>query len=493
MDKSNIRAGRLTSAQYAETFCDIHPPLDQKMAAFESSRCYFCYDAPCMEACPTQINIPEFIRRISTENTLGAGTEILEANILGGTCSRVCPVEILCEQACVRNTSEDKPVTIGLLQRYATDYVFKAVESGKMKQPFTRARATGKKVAVVGGGPAGLSVAHRLAMLGHDVEIFEALPKTGGLNEYGIAVYKMLDDFAQREVKFLLSIGGITVHNGKRLGKELKLVDLRSKYASVFLSIGLGGVNALKLEGEDWPGVMNAVDYIAELRQCKNYSKMQVARDVVVIGGGNTAIDIAIQSKALGAENVTLVYRRGSSDMSATGYEQELAQTRGVKIVLWSRPVGLEGSSAGVRGVKFEKTRKNAKGELEGTNEFFVVPADHVFKAVGQLLLPEVQELEVVKGKFKVDARGETSVKGVYAGGDCIAHKEDLTVAAVQDGKISAYAIHEALTGEKLSGKGMKDYKAIAALDAARVLNHPAHIHGGLGKQKIGTTVGGAR
>ena len=433
----DIRTGRLSPEQYSHGFCDIHPPFDQKMATLESSRCYFCFDAPCMEACPSEINVPEFIRRIQTGNIKGAGVEILSANILGGTCARVCPVEILCEQACVRNTSEKNPVQIGRLQRYATDYIFE-----NKIQPFTRATPTGKKVAVVGAGPAGLSCAHQLARHGHDVEIFEALPKAGGLNEYGIAAYKMLDSHAQKEIEFLLSIGGITVHTGKRLGKDIKLADLRAKFSAVFLSVGLGGTNSLQLDGEsgdqNMPGVLNAVDYIAELRQAKNYADLKVGANVVVIGGGNTAIDMAIQSKALGAENVTLVYRRGSAEMSATTYEQELAQIRGVKIIFWSKPIALEGDSAGVRSIKFENTKTNVQ---------FSIEADMVFKAIGQnLLSTEFSELELDGKKIKVNDSKQTSLKGVYAGGDCITHKEDLTVAAVQDGKIAGIAIHKELS-----------------------------------------------
>ncbi len=450
------QARSLSQEEYKKTFCDIHPALDSKLAAVESSRCYFCYDAPCMEACPTTINIPEFIRRISTGNRKGAGIEILEANILGGTCARVCPVEVLCEQACVRNKAEDSPVKIGLLQRYATDYIFE-----NKIQPFTRAAASGKTVAIVGAGPAGLSCAHQLSKLGHDVEIFEAKPKAGGLNEYGIAAYKMLENFAQREVDFLLGIGGIKIHNGKGLGTGVTLPELRKSYDAVFLATGLAGVNALQLVGEQLPGVINAVDYISTLRQTKNYSDLKIGKKVVVIGGGNTAIDIAIQSKSLGAEDVTLVYRRSASDMSATSYEQELAQTHGVTLRYWSKPVAINGDEKGVQSVVFEKTLKNVKGELEGTGEKFTLYADMVFKAVGQVLVPALlgegaELLKISKGKIEVNAQKETSVAGVYAGGDCIAHKEDLTVVAVQDGKLAALAIHEKLTGRKLGLTGGK-------------------------------------
>jgi dihydropyrimidine dehydrogenase (NAD+) subunit PreT len=437
---------KLTPEEYAKNFCDIHPPLDGKMAAIESSRCYFCYDAPCMEACPTHINIPEFIRRIQTGNRLGAAVEILDANILGGTCARVCPVEILCEKACVRSHAEDKPVAIGLLQRYATDLVFE-----KKLQPFTRGKLTGKKIAVVGAGPAGLSCAHKLSMLGHDVEIFESKPKPGGLNEYGIAAYKMLENFAQKEVELLLSLGGIKIHYEKALGKEITLAKLRKEYDSVFIGTGLHGVNQLKLEGEDLPGVINAVDFISDLRQAKNFGDLRIGKRVVVIGGGNTAIDIAIQAKALGAEDVSLIYRRGHANMSATDYEQELAQTHGVLLKVWAKPVALKGDANGVTHITFEKTKANAKGGIDGTGETFTIDADVVFKAVGQVLVPSVlgegsELLELANGKIKVSEKLETSLPGVYAGGDCIAHDVDLTVVAVQDGKIAAYAIDTALT-----------------------------------------------
>lgn len=442
----------LTPEEYARNFCDIHPPLDAKMAAIESTRCYFCFDAPCMEACPTHINIPEFIRRIHTGNRLGAAVEILEANILGGTCARVCPVEVLCEQACVRTKAEDKPVKIGLLQRFATDYVFE-----KKIQPFKRAKATGKRIAIVGAGPAGLSCAHKLSMLGHEVEIFEAKPKAGGLNEYGIAAYKMLENFAQKEVNLLLELGGIQIHYQQALGRDFSLGSLRQKFDAVFLAAGLAGVNALKLEGENLPGVLNAVEYISKLRQVEKYADLKIGKRIVVIGGGNTAVDIAIQAKALGAEEVTLVYRRGASDMSATPYEQELAQKHGVLIKLWARPLKIQGDSNGVSAVVFEKTRKNPEGNLVGTGEQFTVTADVVFKAVGQVLLPsslgqESEILELANGKIKVNAMRRTSLTGVYAGGDCIAHSEDLTVVAVQDGKLAAHAIDLTLSSR---GKGI--------------------------------------
>jgi len=260
-DAPDIAAGRLAPADYAANFGDVEPPLDAKRALIDSSRCLFCHDAPCIEACPTGIDIPGFIRKIGTGNVKGAAVTILTQNIFGGACARVCPTEVLCEQACVRNLSEEKPVNIGALQRYATDHL---LASGA--RPFAPAAASGKRVAVVGGGPAGLACAHRLAMLGHAVTVFEALEKLGGLNEYGVAAYKVANDFAQREVDFILSLGGIEPRCGQALGRDVTLAQLRKDFDAVFLGMGLAGVNALQAAGEEFAGVEDAVAYIARLR-----------------------------------------------------------------------------------------------------------------------------------------------------------------------------------------------------------------------------------
>jgi len=320
----DIAAGRLTAEEYAANFADLHPPLSRHEALVEADRCYFCYDAPCVAACPTGIDIPLFIREILTENPKGAAETIFSQNILGGICARVCPTETLCEEACVREAAEGKPVRIGELQRYATDTLM-----ADGKQPFVRGAPTGKRVAVVGGGPAGLSCAHRLAVHGHDVVIFDAKPKIGGLNEYGIAAYKTPGGFAQAEVDFILSIGGISIEAGKALGRDFTLDELRQDFDAVFLGMGLGGVNALEIADEDVPGVGDAVAYIAGLRQASDLSTLPVGRRVVVVGGGMTAIDIASQSKRLGAEDVTLVYRRGPDRMGASQYERSLLRPTG--------------------------------------------------------------------------------------------------------------------------------------------------------------------
>ena len=447
----DVAAGRCTAPALAEAFADLHAPLTEQQAYNESSRCFYCHDAPCLEACPTGIDIPGFIRRIATGNATGAGRTILDSNIMGATCARVCPVEELCEEVCVRNTGDHKPVTIAQLQRFATDALFDA-----NMQPYARAAETGKKVAIVGAGPAGLACAHRLARYGHDVVVYEARAKAGGLNEYGLAAYKMPDNIAQREIDFILSVGGITIETGKALGKELSLDQLTSDHDAVFLGLGLSAVNALGLDGENVDAVEDAVDYISDLRQAVDLSAVAVGRRVVVIGGGNTAIDAAVQAKRLGAEDVTLVYRRGPEQMGATDFEQDLAQTNGVIIRHWAMPVAIKGENGSAVEMTFEATQLDGNGRLEGTGARFTLMADQVFKAIGQAFdaapLGGGAAPEVSGGRIVVDENGKTSMNGVYAGGDCIAG-QDLTVSAVEDGKVSAEAIHQELSGQN-SNKG---------------------------------------
>lgn len=444
---TDIAAGRLPPDQIAANFADAHPPLNPHEAVVEASRCYFCYDAPCMEACPTGIDIPGFIKKIGTGNLRGSALKILEQNIFGGSCARVCPTEILCEGACVRMAEEERPVRIGALQRRATDWLMEHDPA-----PFQRAPATGKRVAVVGAGPAGLACAHRLALKGHDVTVFEARPKSGGLNEYGIAAYKLADDFAQRELDFILSVGGIVIENGRQLGRDLDIHRLQRDFDAVFLGVGLSGVRALSIDGESLGGVRNAVDFIAELRQTGDKGTLPVGRRVVVIGGGNTAIDAATQARRLGAEEVTMVYRRGPSDMTATGDEQDWAQTNGVRIRHWATPHRLLGAAGHVTGVEFMRTRADAAGRAMPTGETFAVEADMVLKAVGQVFTADPLHsngglaLALEDGRIAVDAERRTSLANVFAGGDCVAGM-DLTVAAVQDGKLAAEAIHRQLMG----------------------------------------------
>ena len=283
-------------------------------------------------------------------------------------------------------------------------------------------------------------------MHGHEVTVFEARPKSGGLNEYGIASYKSTNDFAQKEVDFILGIGGITVHHGRKLGDGLRLADLQKDYDAVFLGVGLQGVNALGAAGEDSSGIEDAVDYIAELRQARDVAKLPVGRSVVVIGGGMTAIDVAVQSKLLGAEDVTILYRRGAAQMKASAYEQHLAQTKGVKIKHWVMPKQVVVESGKAVGLRCEYTHE-ANGKLSGTGETFTIPADMIFKAIGQTYVDVLGgQLALDAGRIKVDAERRTSVKGIWAGGDCVAGGQDLTVASVDDGRRAAESIHQFLS-----------------------------------------------
>lgn len=431
-----IVAGRREAGQLADAFEDLHPPLSEHEALVAADRCYFCHDAPCTVACPTDIDIPLFIRQIATGTPEAAARTILSQNILGGMCARVCPTETLCEEVCVRETAEGKPVVIGQLQRFATDTLMAADE-----HPFERAPSTGKNIAVVGAGPAGLACAHRLAMKGHDVVVYDARPKAGGLNEYGIAAYKTVDGFAQAEVNWLMKIGGITLQSGTALGADLTLDDLKDDHDAVFLGVGLRAVNALGAPGDDKDGVRDAVDFIAELRQASDMAALPVGRDVVVIGGGMTAVDAAVQAKLLGALNVTMVYRRSKDRLGASGFEQDLAASRGVRIITNAQPVAVHGNGA-VREVEFAYT----DDDLKPTGQNFRLPADQLFRAIGQTLVAD--GLPDLDGrKIAVTGAGRTSVSGVWAGGDCAAGGDDLTVTAVAEGRDAAEDIHAQLMG----------------------------------------------
>jgi len=420
---------------------DLHEPLSKHEALVESDRCYFCHDAPCVTACPTGIDVPLFIRQINTGNPHGSARTIFNENIFGGMCARVCPTETLCEQACVRNTAEEQPVKIGELQRFATDTL---MDTGE--QPFPRGKPTDKSVAVVGSGPAGLSCAHRLALHGHKVTVFDALPKSGGLNEYGIASYKTVDNFAQREVDYILSIGGIDVQHGKALGTDFTLESLKQEYDAVFLGLGLGDVNRSGFNTDSANNVEDAVEFIARLRQAANKADISVGRRVVVIGGGMTAIDAAVQSKLLGAEDVSVVYRREQSQMNASSFEQTLAQTNGVLIKTQLQPKQLDSQAGVVTGVEFEYTSMK-DGVLIGTGETTLIQCDMVLIAIGQSLAEQARQIDIsLSGnRIQVNEQQRSSDAKVWAGGDCASNGDDLTVAAVQAGKLAAESMHEAL------------------------------------------------
>lgn len=442
----DIQSARLPAPEYSKRFADATPRLTPAQAVLEAERCLYCFDAPCATACPTSIDVPSFIKRIGDGNLRGAARTILDSNPLGGMCARVCPTENLCEAVCVRNTQEDRPVAIGRLQRHAVD----ALMLSSQPQVFTRAAATGKTVAIVGSGPAGLSCAHTLARLGHQVVVLDARAKAGGLNEYGLASYKTPNQFAQAEIQWLLGIGGIEIRTGWKLESAAQLTALRQEYDAVFLGLGLASTAALGVAGEALAGVQDAVDFIATLRQCEDLSTLPVGRRVIVIGGGMTAVDAAVQSKLLGASVVHLVYRRGPEQMSASRAEQEWAQTNGVVLHHWLAPVEIVASAGApghAGGVRF--AQQHMVGDrLVPTGREITWEADTVLKAIGQQLGNPVLAragFALQDGRIRTDADGLTNLEGVWAGGDCRAGGLDLTVEAVAHGMRSAQAIHQRL------------------------------------------------
>ncbi|MCX7323764.1 MAG: NAD(P)-dependent oxidoreductase [Hyphomicrobiales bacterium] len=442
---ADIRAGRLDAAVIAENFGDMLPAFSANEARVAAERCLFCHDAPCVTACPTSIDIPLFIRQIAAANPIGAARTILDSNIMGAMCARVCPTENLCEGVCVREVSEGKAIEIGRLQRHATDAAFTAG-----RQFYKAGPPTGRHVAVVGAGPAGLACAHKLATLGHTVTVFEARDKAGGLNEFGIAAYKATNDVAQHEVEYILAVGNITIEYRKRLGRNITLAGLKRDHDAVFLGMGLGDTNDLGL-GVEPEGVLDAVTYITALRQAPDKAALPVGRRVVVIGGGMTAIDIATQTKKLGADEVTIVYRRGKDQMSASPYEQDVAQTHGVTIRHWMRPVEVVAIGGNLSAVKLEYTGLDG-GKLVGTGETVTLPCDQLFKAIGQSfvtadLADAGGQIAMSDGRIAVDAERRTSLAGIWAGGDCVAGGQDLTVTAVEDGKRAALSIDRVLRG----------------------------------------------
>lgn len=440
----NIKSHRLSKKEIEDNFSDLHAPLTPIEALIEADRCYFCYDAPCTKACPSDIDVPGFIQSIRSDNLTGAAEKILSENIFGGMCARDCPTEELCQQACVRNDHEDKPVEIGLLQRYATDSV---LENGV--KLFSRKKDTGKSIAVVGAGPAGISCAHRLSVLGHNITVYDSKDKLGGLNEYGIAAYKSTNNFAQQELDYILDIGGINIQTGMELGKQITLEGLQKQFDAVFLGCGLGTVNQLNLENENISGVIDAVEYIANLRQTSNKDELMVGKNIVVIGGGMTAIDIAVQSKLLGAEQVTIAYRRDKNAMAASEYEQTLAKKHDVQIKYNLSPKQLISDESNVSAIVFDVMSSQNDGSINATGESLTLKADVVFKAIGQKLVTDGltdNSLELEKGRIVVDENRKTSLTKVWAGGDCILDGDNLTVSAVQDGKLAAISINETLT-----------------------------------------------
>lgn len=434
---------RLSKEQYEQNFADIRPPFENKTAAVvEANRCLFCYDAPCTKSCPTHIDVPKFIKQITTDNVKGSAHTILTSNIMGAGCSKVCPVEKLCEGACVYNLLEEEPIQIARLQQYSTT---KALENNW--QLFERKPSVGKKVAIVGAGPAGLSCAHVLSREGIDVTIFEKEAKGGGLMTYGIAAYKVTPQFCEDEVSYILSIGGIEIKYNQELGKDFTLAKLKREFDAVYLGIGVGVARQLDIPGEKLEGVVDAIKFIYDIRD-KGYPAIPVGDKVAVIGMGMTAIDAATQAKRLGAKEVTMIYRRTQEEMPCTEYELNIAKLDGCEIIWLASPVKVKGSAGKVKQLVCSKMKlgePDASGRRSpvDTGESFTLDVDMVIKAAGQVPFEKIikkYKLDNKNGKLVIDKNCATNIKGVFAGGDAVNGGKEV-VDAVEDGKHGAAAI----------------------------------------------------
>lgn len=438
-----LKNNRLDIQQYKQNFADIHPPFETGDAAvIEANRCLFCYDAPCMKSCPTSIDVPKFIKQIATENIKGSAHTILSANIMGAGCSKVCPVEKLCEGACVYNLMQEKPINIAKLQRYSTE---KAMEN--QWQLFDRKPSNGKKVAIIGAGPAGLSCAHSLSREGINVTIFEKESKGGGLMTYGIAAYKVTPQFCEDEVNYITSIGGIEIKYNHELGRNISLDILQNEYDAVYLAFGVGLARQLNIPGEGLEGVVDAISFIYKLRT-NNFSNIEIGDKVAVIGMGMTAIDAATQAKRLGAKEVTLVYRRTQEEMPCTEHELDIAKLDGCQILWLSAPkeiIGSEGKVTQLVCDLMELGEPDVSGRRSPvvTGKTFTLEVDMVIKAAGQMPytnLIKSNNINENNGKVNVLQKSLTNLKGVFAGGDCVNGGKEV-VDAVQAGKDGAAAI----------------------------------------------------
>ena len=461
----------------AANMADIAPRYTPQEAIIEASRCLFCFDAPCIQACPTGIDIPSFIKKIATGNLTGSARAILSANILGGSCARVCPTEVLCEGACVVLDREGDPVKIGRLQRYATDHTLENRLS-ILKAP---ARKSGRRVAVIGGGPAGLGCAAELAQLGHEVVVFEKKPKAGGLNTYGIACYKMMPEVSLAEVAMIQGLG-VEFHCGVEVGRDLPVEQVQEEFDALFIGLGLGKGTRLNIPGEGLPEVVEALDFIEQIHT-RPLHQVPVGDRVAVIGGGNTAIDAVTQARRLGARDAAIVYRRSQAEMPAYDFEQQLAKTDGARFLFSVVPLEILSDSTGhVTGLKLGRTAStNGKLQVLAGSEF-TEPFDMVIKAIG-----EEKQVNLFKKLFpalELDKRGvvvrnpdtgETNIPGVFTGGDC-ANGGAEVVNAVAEGKKAARGIHASFTGHEITGPLQASRRGVKGLPVGSGFNRPIRV-----------------
>jgi dihydropyrimidine dehydrogenase (NAD+) subunit PreT len=448
----NDPADKLSPEQLEKNFADINPPLTPAQALEEGSRCLFCHDAPCIKACPTEIDVPQFIRQILTGNMRGSARTILGANILGQSCARVCPTSVLCEGSCVLNTQGKKPVEIGRLQRYAVDPV---IADGT--QLFKAGAGNGYRVALIGAGPASLSCAAELRKHGYETVIFDANPRAGGLDTYGIAAYKMRAEDVEKEVAMVLGLG-VEIRKETLIGRDISIAQLEQDYDAIFLGIGLGATDDLQIPGEDLQGCSDALSFIEETKS-KGLGEVQVTKRVAVIGGGNTAIDVVTAARRLGAEEVYMVYRRSPEEMSAFDYEYELAKKDMVVFCWQALPVRViddgHGRVAALECVRTERGPKDARGRnsfvpVRGSE--FQLEVGMVVKALGQKrktdFLRQIVALELKNGCVAVDDAMRTTNPKYFAGGDCVNGGGEV-VDAVAHGKKAALGIHGMLARQK--------------------------------------------
>jgi len=441
-----IQNNRLSPQEFAANFSDIHPPFEHEEAALlEANRCLNCYDAPCTKLCPTSIDVPLFIKQISSGNVKGSAKTIFSSNIMGAGCSKVCPVEKLCEGACVYNLLEEEPINIAKLQRYSTEIAME--KKWKLFERKEVPAADRKKVAVVGAGPAGLACAHALSREGIDVTIFEKEAKGGGLMTYGVAAYKADADFCEQEVDYILSIGGIDVKYNNALGKDITLAELKANYDAVFLGMGVGVARELNIPGENLEGVVDAISFIYNIRN-SDYASVKVGDNVAVIGMGMTAIDAATQSKRLGAKEVTLIYRRTENEKPCTEVELDIAKLDGCAFIWLASPIEIKGENGKVTELicsKMKLGEPDASGRRAPieTQETVSLKVDMVIKAAGQIPFEEIViavGLDNIKGKIKIDLQNQTNHTGIFAGGDAVNGGKEV-VDAVQAGKDGAKGI----------------------------------------------------